>query len=193
MTRCEDHKEMTDKIDHLYSQINEINITLAGFDKEKATKAEVYELQRELLDLSKSIFEVKTSLREIQNNSVEDRESIRELKDTMKNLVLELSLVNKRMDAMDRDYAIIKETNLKMNDFLDTNIWYQFGKVMKVSRVFLNGIKSKSKFLKYLVSVFEYGILIYILWGIISLIMYVTNQSIDLDKLLELARIIWGD
>ena len=167
------------------ARVMELTILVNRLQDQKAEKEELFRLRQEMASLRDTLLEVKYALTEIKNNSVEDRDVIRKL--TEKLAPIEEQLVF--LDAFMRD---LQRTHEKIDQVIETSWSYQIGKIGKSICGLLTRIKSINKAFHFTITAVEYGFLAFIVYYVLTAGAYVLGRPFDLDKLIELIRVLRG-
>lgn len=180
--RCEDHQKIVGDYEKLKEDFHRLELKLAGIDKDKASVEDLNKLKEKSDNIEKTIIKMETLLSEIKENSSEDRQSIRDL-------TVGLNLISDRLNGFETMFKQLEVNSSKIDEFIfeyKNGVGYQFSKTLKSISGILSLIKSKNILLKYIVSVIQYGVIIYALWIILAFGMFLTKQTVDTNKIFEL-------
>lgn len=183
--KCINHKEMEEKLAELREKVSDMGVIIANLKENKADREELWKVREKLMELQEGMTDVKYTLTEIKNNSIEDRERLKEL-------IGELTKTNNEMCMLKRDYAIMVETNDKMNMFFETSPSFIVAKMIRNFSASIDKLKKSSKIMKVVVDFIIWGVLIFVIWSFINVVMIIFNHTLPIEKVIELIRLLLG-
>lgn len=179
---CATHDKLIGVIGKLQDKVSDLAIEVEGLKKGKIGYNEFMKMTEKIQEFELLIGSMQNSLTEIKNNAEEDRE-------ILKDLIGELSLINKELSEIKYNYSELKKTNDKIDLFLETSLSFQIGKLFKQFGRVVDNIRNRGLFFKWLIRVVQALIFLFIGWGIYTGWLYFTKQTVDIDRIMEFIKL----